>query len=123
MLLRLFAPFMPFVTEEVWSWWRTGSVHRAAWPQADDLPAFEADTQALGHVGDVLGELRRAKTEAKVSQKTPITSVTVTVPEAVLAAAQGAESDIMAAGRVQTWTLSAGGEDITVADVEFEPAE
>ncbi|MCT1691826.1 valine--tRNA ligase [Brevibacterium sp. p3-SID960] len=122
-LLRLFAPFMPFVTEEVWSWWRSGSVHRAAWPQADDLPVFKADTQALGHVGDVLGELRRAKTEAKVSQKTPITSVTVTVPEPVLAAAQGAESDIMAAGRVQAWTLSAGGEDITVADVEFETAE
>ena len=37
-LLRLFAPVIPFATEEVWSWTHEGSVHLAPWPTADEIP-------------------------------------------------------------------------------------
>ncbi|MBX7558116.1 valine--tRNA ligase, partial [Streptomyces sp. tea 10] len=58
-LLRLFAPFIPFATEEVWSWWRSGSVHRAAWPVTDGFaePARAGDPEVLTVVGEALSGL------------------------------------------------------------------
>ncbi len=74
--LRLFAPFLPFVTEEVWSWWRTGSVHRALWPSPDEIArvAGDGDAALLDTVGAALSQVRRAKSERKLSMRAEIKS-------------------------------------------------
>ncbi|MYM20507.1 valine--tRNA ligase [Brevibacterium sp. 5221] len=123
-LLRLFAPIMPFVTEEVWSWWHEGSVHRAPWP----VPAAEApagDAGLLDRVAGVLAIVRRAKTEAKVSQKTEIAAAQLSAPAETIEAVRLAGADLRAAGRIRDWQLSADdsrtGAELT--GVQFVPAE
>src|SRR2546421_4100438 len=69
--LRLFAPFLPYVTEEVWSWWREGSVHRSAWPAREELPGG-GDPAVFDTVRTALAQARRAKSERRLSMKSEI---------------------------------------------------
>ena len=78
--LKLFAPHMPFVTEEIWSWWREGSVHRATWPLSTEIrneASTGVDETAFDIASEVLSEIRKAKTEANVSLGAPIKEVVV----------------------------------------------
>ncbi|WP_442893297.1 valine--tRNA ligase [Aquipuribacter sp. SD81] len=122
--LRLLAPFLPFATEEVWSWWQEGSVHRAAWPDAAPLRAAAGDASPgmLRVVGQALAGIRKAKSEAKVSQRTDVRAAVVRVPEQSLALVEAAVTDLRGAGRVGRLELLAGGEELQVEDVELEPA-
>ena len=93
---RLFAPFLPFVTDEVWSWWQPGSVHSQSWPTAGP----DADASMLEPVSEVLAAIRRAKTEAKASQKAAVSLAVVSGPAESLALVQAAQSDLADAGSV-----------------------
>ena len=115
--LRLFAPFLPFTTEEVWSWWQEGSIHRAEWPQSARLRAAagDADTALIDDIAAVVTLVRKVKSDAKASMKTPISVATITAPQTALDRLEGARGDIAAAGRIADLRLvaGAGGIDVT----------
>jgi len=89
--LRLFAPYLPFATEEVWSWTHDGSVHTAAWPTVAETGVTLAPRGLLPAVSEALIGIRRAKTDAKASQKTEVTSATIAGPGILRDALDGEE--------------------------------
>ncbi len=99
--LRLLAPFLPYVTEEVWSWWQEGSIHRAAWPTiAADLQTSSEHPELLQLAADVLAEIRGAKSVAKVGMKTEVTALNISAPAETVALLPHVMEDIKFAGRV-----------------------
>lgn len=122
-LLKLFAPFLPYATEEVWSWWQEGSIHRSSWPTSASLRdaaggADDAAALTVTVAGDVLRLLRKAKSDAKVSMRTEITSATITDTPERLAAFELAKADVLDAGKVLAVETVAGQElsvDATLA--------
>jgi valyl-tRNA synthetase len=108
--LRLFAPFLPFVTEEVWSWDHDGSIHRAEWPEPEPLRALagRAGEGLLDAASGAIGSIRKAKSQARLPMRAAARRLVVTAPEAGLAALSEVLGDVRAAG--------------VVADVELRPA-
>jgi valyl-tRNA synthetase len=116
-LLRLFAPFLPFVTEEVWSWWQEGSVHQAPWPALGEasgglgaglgpgLGLGLGDGAVLDDVSWALGQIRSAKSAASRSMRWPVDRATVGArPDRLARIAQGAD-DLKEAGTINELIL------------------
>ena len=103
-LQRLLAPVLPFVTEEVWHWWREGSVHRSSWPTVEEL-ALESVRPSPGWVYgplcEVLEAVRREKSTAKVSQRAEVAQCVVAGPASWLEALRAGEADLRAAGAIR----------------------
>ena len=149
-LLRLFAPFLPFVTEEIWSWWRAGSVHRAPWPQA--LPVLEgalladysannptagisaqwvlADVnpdqienlkQILPDVAEALGRLRKEKSDRKVKQRAEVKTAQVNAPTQKLGRITLGLDDLKAAANAHELVFVESEGELTVSGFELVP--
>ncbi len=125
--LRLFAPFMPFVTEEVWSWWQLGSIHQASWPKSEPLqqtrhnqPVDEPNAVAL--TAAVLSEVRRAKTEAKQPLKAVAERVEVRGTPERMAILEGSRNDLIDAGHITELILAPDPASPDTVNVRLAPA-
>jgi valyl-tRNA synthetase len=121
-MLRLFAPFLPFVTDEVWSWWRPDTIHKAPWPDAGELlkvcgPAGEdaEGVAALECAAAVLGAIRKRKSEEQRPLKTPVARAIISAPEPQLRLIALVEKDLRASGLIRDIeTLVADALDVRV---------
>jgi valyl-tRNA synthetase len=124
-LLRLFAPFLPFVTDEVWSWTQDGaasggSIHRASWPEPEPLQAAAGGTGGteaealLDAASAAIGAIRKAKSQARLPMRASVRRLVVTAPAPQLAALAEVLADVRAAGTVAEVELreDAAGEPV-----------
>jgi valyl-tRNA synthetase len=119
-LLRMLAPVVSFAAEEAWSWFEEGSIHTAAWPTAGELAG--GDASVLDVASAALIGIRRAKTEAKVSQKTPVARAVIAAPAESMDALRAAAGDLSAVGRIAELEIVAGDE-LAVVEIELAPVE
>jgi valyl-tRNA synthetase len=109
--LRLFAPFLPFVTEEVWSWSNDDSIHRTRWPDVDaDLHSATEEAAMVDATAAALAAIRGAKSVAKVSMRTEVSRAVVRGPAERVTLVERAADDLRAAGRI-------------TGELSFEPAD
>jgi valyl-tRNA synthetase len=123
-LLRLLAPYLSFVCEEVWSWSNTGSVHRTPWPVRGELIAVsgtdEAAQRSVFHLTEALNAIRKAKTDQKVSVGTPVTEVIYFAGDEVARSLALVERDLKAACRADGLSLRTGDPRV---EITLKPAE
>lgn len=123
MLVRMFAPFLPFLTEEIWHWAYAcdpdmkGSVHHSPWPSLDEIAAIpEPKSARTWPLAIAVAEaVRKSKAEANRSIKAPVQRVRAACNPADAAALDFAVLDL-------TRMLSITEFDLGKVDGDAEPA-
>jgi valyl-tRNA synthetase len=120
--LRLLAPFIPFATEEAWSWWQDGSIHRSTWPQSAELDNFTQGQSAsmLNTASEALMGVRKAKSDQQLSMKAEITSLTINAPEGKLQELKQIEADLSSVGKIEKISFVAA-DVLAISNVSFKP--
>jgi len=123
--LRLFAPFLPFITEEVWGWHFKNetfpTVHKARWPEKSEAAEVKAAGADIYDASKkVLEAVRTKKAAEKRSVKWPVESLTVTAPENEIRAIESALSDLLAAGCIGRSGLTLKHNENGAAEINTE---
>ena len=114
-LLKLFAPFIPFVTEEVWSWWQEGSIHLQSWPKSSEIITDKSvGIDPLNNVTWILSEVRKVKTENKQSMKAEVKTLEIWAKAEVIEQVKDAQKDLIAAGNIKDLKLNVSDSEIKV---------
>ena len=114
-LLKLFAPFIPFVTEEVWSWWQEGSIHLQSWPKSSEIITNKSvGIDPLNNVTWILSEVRKVKTENKQSMKAEVKTLEIWAKAEVIEQVKDAQKDLIAAGNIKDLKLNVTDSEIKV---------
>jgi len=106
-LVRLLAPYLPYVTEEVWSWGfaratGTKSVHRAAWPSAAEFAAVPPDAgPAFDAACAFLDAVRKAKSAAGATVGRHLSALTVVASPRTAVVLGPCLADVASAARAE----------------------
>jgi len=125
-LIRLLAPFTPYITEEVWNWAYAGdegmqnTVHRSPWPSLDELAAIPAPAHADSYNVAVAAAdvVRKAKADANVSMAAPVQLAAFTVVEKAKPALEATLEDIQRMLKIEAATVSAGAVENALVSAE-----
>ena len=120
--LRLLAPFIPFATEEAWSWWQEGSIHRSTWPKPYELEGFTKSQAAsmIKTASEALIGVRKAKSDQQLSMKAEIASLTINAPDEKLQDLKQLEADLRSVGKIEKIDFVVG-EALSISNVSFKP--
>ena len=119
-MLRLLAPFIPFATEEAWSWWQEGSVHRQGWPNESELAKYTngADARLMASASEALLGIRKAKSDQQLSMKAEI--LKIRIASADEEGLKTIESDLRSVGKIDALEI-VSGDSFSVQEVIFKP--
>lgn len=115
-LVRLFAPFVPYICEEIWQWHFAGdpgmhpSVHRSPWPAPEELAAVPAPEHAVTWPATlrIVEQVRRAKADASLSMAAPVQQASVVCTPAWQSAIEAVSDDICRTMRIDAWSVISG---------------
>jgi valyl-tRNA synthetase len=122
--LRLFAPFMPFITEEIWSWCykdESTSIHCAPWPSVEEVAEVDApkNEKSFAAATEVISQVNGFKTRNQVSLRTPVIEFEVKAATEYIEALEGMISYVVEATNCETTPVLTGDDDIALEDGHF----